>query len=181
MEAEEDKMVINRAVKGDSAAFRQLLDRHYATIFRMAYRFCGNKEDAEDVTQMACMKLAQNISRFEGKSAFTTWLYTLVLNTSRDWQRSERRHERGGIAIDVVENIIPTNENAERDLANKEIFDQIRALPEGERDAIWLVFGEGLSHKEAASVLGCAEGTISYRIFEARKKLADNAGGRKHG
>ena len=178
---DEDKELIGRAVAGDSAAFRRLLEAHYTIIFRMAFRFCGNKADAEDVTQMACMKLAQNIGQFKGGSAFTTWLYTLVLNTARDWHRSERRHERGSVTLEVVENSIPTGENAEHALANKQAFDQIRALPEGERDAIWLVFGEGLSHKDAATVLGCAEGTISYRIFEARKKLGAVTGGRKHG
>lgn len=177
----ENKELVRQAVAGDSYAFRQLLDEHYAIIFRMAFRFCGNKENAEDITQMACMKLAQNIGYFKGESAFTTWLYTLVLNTARDWQRAEQKHGRANTSLDVVENSVATTENAEQNLANKQVFDHIRALPDVEREALWLVFGEGLSHKEAALIMGCAEGTVSYRIFEARKKLTDSSGGRKHG
>lgn len=179
MNESETQQVIKRAVAGDAAAFRSLLDTHYLIIFRMAFRFTGNKSDAEDVTQMTCMKLAQSIGQFDGRAAFTTWLYQVVLNTARDWQRSQSRHQRGAIEIGVVENIVSTSENAEKSLEVQEQLAAIRALPEGEREAIWLVYAEGLSHKQAADILGCAEGTISYRIHEARKKLVNKE--QKHG
>lgn len=171
MDRSEDKEMIAQAVAGDATAFRRLLDGHYTVIYRMAYRFCGNPTDAEDITQMACLKLAHKIGSFKGDSAFTTWLYMVVVNTARDWLRSEGRHDRGAIEIGVVENIITTSENPEHTLEQKQKMNLVRALPQAEREAIWLVFGEGLSHKDAALALGCAEGTISYRIHEARKKL----------
>lgn len=173
------KRLIGEVGAGDANAFRQLIDGHYQIIYRMAFRFSGNKTDAEDVTQMACMKLAQNISKFDGRSAFTTWLYQVVMNTARDYQRSQSRHERGAIEIGVVENIVSTSEDTQKSLEQQQQLNAVRDLPEGEREAIWLVFAEGLSHKQAAEILGCAEGTISYRIHEARKKLA--AGGQRHG
>lgn len=180
-ETDESKELVRRAVAGDANAFRQLLDAHYRTIFRMAYRFCGNTPDAEDVTQMTCMKLAQNIGSFKAESAFTTWLYTVVMNTARDWQRAQSRHDRGAVDISMMEDKIPATDNPEKALAQQEQMDAIRKLPGAEREAVWLVFGEGLSHKEAAAIAGCAEGTISYRIFEARKKLAQAGGGHKYG
>lgn len=181
MDNEQISLLIKRMAAGDSGAFRDLLDAHYAIIYRMAYRFCGNATDAEDVTQMACIKLAQSAYQFGGGSAFTTWLYTVVMNTARDWQRSQNRHTRGAVTLDIAENKVSTAANPEQNLEQKQQLERIAALPEAERDAIWLVFGEGLSHKDAALVLGCAEGTISYRIHEARKKLAEPVGGRKHG
>lgn len=180
MDEQDVKQLIRRVGEGDSRAFHQLLDAHYSIIYRMAYRFCGTQSDAEDVTQMTCMKLAQAIGKYDGRSAFTTWLYQVVLNTARDWQRSQGRHQRGAIDIGIVENTLPTSENIEKSMEVQQQLDAVRALPDAEREAIWLVFAEGLSHKQAADILGCAEGTISYRIFEARKKLA-TAGGRKHG
>ena len=179
MNETEIQQVIKRAVAGEPAAFRALLDHHYLTIFRMAFRFTGNKSDAEDVTQMTCMKLAQSIGQFDGRAAFTTWLYQVVLNTARDWQRAQSRHQRGGIEIGAVENTLSTTENAEKSLEVQQQLAAVRALPEGEREAIWLVYAEGLSHKQAADILGCAEGTISYRIQEARKKLTNRE--QKHG
>ena len=84
------------------------------------------------------------------------------------------------VEIGVVENIVSTSEDTQKSIENRQQLDAVRALPETEREAVWLVFAEGLTHKQAAEILGCAEGTISSRIHEARKKLTSN-GGRKHG
>lgn len=176
-----DHDLVKLAQAGDARAFRDLLDRHYMTVYRMAFRFCGNQHDAEDVTQMTCMKLAQQLQSFKGDAAFTTWLYTVVLNTSRDWQRSQNRHQRGHAGIEAAENMDSKAETPEQVLATRQQLDKINALPEPEREAVLLVFGEGLSHKQAAEILGCAESTVSWRIHEARKKLASEEGDRKHG
>lgn len=175
-----ESQLISRAVAGDANAFRDLLDRHYMTVYRMAFRFCGNQHDAEDVTQLACIKLADQISSFKGQSAFTTWLYTVVLNTSRDWQRAQNRHQRGHVGIESAEDVTSSQPSAEQALSTQQQLAKVNALPEQEREALILVFGEGLSHKQAAEVLGCAESTVSWRIHEARKKLSSE-GDRKHG
>lgn len=171
MRDKDDSELIKCAAAGDGAAFSTLLERHYMTIYRMAFRFCGGKQDAEDVTQLACMKLAQNLHAFKFQSSFTTWLYTLILNTARDWRRSQARHERGAVAIEWAEGQKDDRENAEDQLEIREKFAAVHALPEPEREIIWLVYGEGLSHKEVAKIIGCSEGTISWRIHEARKIL----------
>lgn len=171
----DDDMIV-RAVAGDSGAFREVLERHYLTIYKMAYRHCHNKSDAEDIAQLTCMKLAQNISSFNRQSAFTTWLYTVVLNTARDWQRSQGRHERANGSMELAEQKVANASNPERDMAIRQDMDAVRALPEPERQIVWLVFAEGLSHKQVAEIVGCAESTISWRIHEARKMLKE--GGR---
>lgn len=163
--------LVKRAVAGDARAFRDLLDLHYGTVFRMAFRFCGNKHDAEDVTQMACLKMAQNIGNFRAESAFTTWLYSLVLNTARDWLRTKNRQTRGSVGIEAADDVDSGAVNPEQSLEIQQKMDKVRALPEPEREIVWLVFGEGLSHKQVAEIMGVAEGTISWRISEARKIL----------
>ena len=170
--------LINRAIAGDAGAFRELLDHHYMTVYRMAFRFCGNQHDAEDITQLACMKVADQLASFKGQSAFTTWLYTVVLNTSRDWRRSQIRHRHDG--IEGADEVSSPGQSPEQALSTQQQLDRVQELPDAEREAILLVFGEGLSHKQAAEVLGCAESTVSWRIHEARKKLTDE-GDRKHG
>ena len=169
--------MIELAQAGDAGAFRDLLDRHYMTIYRMAFRFCGSQHDAEDVTQLACIKVADHLRDFKGQSAFTTWLYTIVLNTSRDWQRSQKRHRHG----EIDEEVSSGEQSPEQALSTRQQLARVNALPEVEREALLLVFGEGLTHKQAAEVLGCAESTVSWRIHEARKKLAAQEGERKHG
>lgn len=168
-----EQELVARAVAGDARAFHDLLDLHYMTVYRMAFRFCGNKPDAEDVTQMACIKLAQNIGTFREGAAFTTWLYTVVLNTARDWKRSQSRHDKGSVGLEIAENRGGGEAGPEQQLEIKRKMEAVRNLREPERTILWLVFAEGLSHKEAAEIMGVAEGTISWRINEARKLLKE--------
>jgi RNA polymerase sigma-70 factor (ECF subfamily) len=162
-----DTELIERAQRGDRSAFEALLRRHYDAMYRMAYKWCGNREDAQDITQSACIKLARALSSFRFRSAFLTWLYPLVINTAKDWARARARQPAGdGAEPDYAQ--APT---AERQVYANQVLARIRALPEREREAVYLVFSAGLSHREAAEAMDCRESTVSWYIHEARKKL----------
>lgn len=161
---------------GSADAFRRLLESQYAVIFRMAFRLCGHREDAEDITQMTCLKIAQTIGTFRGESQFTTWAYTITLNTYRDWVRVKANNRARHSNVENMAEFLPSSDNPEETLVSRQRMAQIEALPESEREAVLLVFGEGLSHKQAGEIMGCAESTVSWRIMEARKKLAEGKG-----
>ncbi len=163
--------LIRRAQGGDGAAFEALLRRYYDTMYRTAYRWCGNRADAQDITQSACIKLAHAIGAFRFGSAFATWLYPLVINTAKDWARSRARHAGDGLDPEQAEAPAAEGPMAEQKVYARQVLDHIRALPEREREAVFLVFGEGLSHREAATAMTCQESTVSWYIHEARKKL----------
>lgn len=161
-----ERALIERAQGGDRAAFEELLRLHYDAIFRMAFKWCGNRADAQDIAQGVCIKLARALASFQFRSAFLTWLYPLVINTAKDWARSRARHD--------AEELNP--EHGQRPVAEEQVYAnqvlaRIRTLPEKEREAIFLVFSEGLNHREAAEIMGCRENTVSWYIHEARKKL----------
>ena len=88
----DDFGLIDLACEGSARAFEILVRRHYDTMYKFAFRWCGNRSDAEDVTQEACIKLARALGSFEKKSAFSSWLYRLVINTAKDWHRGQARH-----------------------------------------------------------------------------------------
>jgi RNA polymerase sigma-70 factor (ECF subfamily) len=167
MHKNEDRELIKRAQQGDAGAFETLANGYYETMFKMAYKFCGNRQDAEDITQEACIKLARNIGSFRHDSAFTSWLYRLTINTAKDWYKSSNRHPGSEEGMDTAQ----VKEIGEDQLYAKQVIAALNKLPEGERDAVLLVLSEGLSHKEAGIILECKESTISWRIHEARKKL----------
>lgn len=161
--------VIAAAVGGDKKAFAELLDGQYNRIYRFAYRWCGNVTDAEDVTQLACMKLAKSISQFQGYSTFSTWLYRLVVNCAKDWQKSQSRHLSEQELTDDTAVLHSGNEAV---VLLNQVLKQVDAMGEGFKESALLVLAEGFSHKEAADLLGVKESTISWRIHEMRQRLA---------
>jgi RNA polymerase sigma-70 factor (ECF subfamily) len=168
--ADDTADLLTRVKSGDTRAFEQLISAHYRFIYKTAFRWLGDKSDAEDVTQSVCMRLADTVTRFDGRSKFTSWLYRVTLNAVRDLQRKNRRRVEHIAAVSAVtsEDLAPDQEDQ---LRVNDIWRVVRQLPEKQRDAVLLVFGEQLSQAEAADIIGCKEVTVSWHIHNARKSL----------
>src|ERR1043166_7716363 len=93
MDATEAAAVLARARQGDSDAFRTLVERHSRSVFRLAYRMTGNEQDAEDVVQETFLRAYKQLSHYESRSSFSTWLYRIASNYSLDLIRMRKRHE----------------------------------------------------------------------------------------
>lgn len=165
----DEQALIRRAQDGDAEAFEALLGLYYDTLFRFAYKWCGSREDAEDITQQACIKLARSIGGFRFDAAFTSWVYRLVINCAVDWSRSQRRHTAGCGDNDAPPPATPSS--AETGVLVEQVLRQLDTLAGGIKETVLLVYAEGMTHGEAADVLGVKEGTVSWRLYEARKKL----------
>ena len=167
---EADSVLAERAAKGDRAAFATLVERHYDFVHRTACKWLGRRQDADDVAQDVCIKLASVIRQFDHRAAFTSWLYRVVLNAVRDHQRSSVRRGRYHDRLAEVhpEDVAPEQEEA---TAMGEIWRAVRQLPGQQRDAVMLVYAEQLSHAEASVIMGCKEATVSWHIHEAKKTL----------
>lgn len=168
MKTLDDSELVRLACGGEARAFEVLLERHYDRIYRIAFKWCRNQSDAEDITQTACIKLARAIHSFKGRAVFTSWLYRITINTAIDWQRQNRGTDVE--ALDPESGAVVSAE-AETRLIVGEDMARVLALPEKEKTALILVLGEGLSHAEAALVMEVKESTVSWYIHEARKKL----------
>ena len=165
-----DETLIARAVRGDREAFGLLVARHYDFIFRTACKWCGKASDAEDIAQDVCVKLATILKSFDNRSAFTSWLYRVTLNAVRDMQRARARRGRN---VDRYAEVAPDEYLPEQEdsAAAKELWDAVRRLPAQQRDAVLLVYSEGMNHAEAGVILGCKEATVSWHVHEAKKTL----------
>ena len=118
------------------------------------------------------MQLADKIRGFKpDAAAFTTWLYRVTINSARDAQRRKvsRRDNEGQYAN--VQELRSSNLAQEARLVQDETILLLDRLPDREKEAVLLIFCEGLNHKDAARIAGCAESTISWRVHSARKKL----------
>lgn len=162
--------LVRRAQNGEGEAFAELIEEQYDRIYRTAWRWCGNAHDAEDIAQDVCVRLGEALGSFDGRSAFSSWVYRITLNMVRDGQRAGRRRNTHA---DAYAEIAPTEEPAsqEEDATNRELWCAVRRLPEKQRDAVLLVYAEDLSHAEAAAIMGIKEATVSYHVHEARKTL----------
>jgi RNA polymerase sigma-70 factor (ECF subfamily) len=165
-----DETLIAKALGGDRRAFGQLVERHYDFIFRIACKWCGTVSDAEDVAQDVCVKLASSLRSFDGRSAFTSWLYRVTLNAVRDMQRARSRRGRNADRYAEVApgEYLPEQEDS---AAAKQLWNAVRRLPDQQCDAVLLIYAEGMSHAEAGAIMGCKEATVSWHVHEARKTL----------
>jgi RNA polymerase sigma-70 factor (ECF subfamily) len=169
-EATDDELVA-RARAGDREAFAALVERHYDFVFRVAWRWCGRRADAEDVAQEVCVRLGRAVAGFRGEGRFTTWLYQLTLNAARDHGRRIAREANKVAAYGVQALSAAAVVQPEQDDPADALWEAVRQLPPKQCEAVLLVYGEGLSHDAASDVMGCAEATVSWHIHEARKRL----------
>lgn len=165
-----DLDLVARAQTGDAAAFGRLVERHYDFIHRAAWRWSGGRADAEDIAQEVCVRLGRSIRTYRGGAAFTTWLYATTMNAARDQMRRSARDTAKAEAYGRHA-LVDGQGAADADERADGLWEAVRQLPDKQRDAVLLVYGEGLSHAAAADVMACAEATVSWHIHEAKKRL----------
>lgn len=170
MENLEDIELVRLVKGGDSVAFENLVERNYMLVYKISYKWCGVKEDAEDIAQEVFIKLAGKIFGFKEESSFQTWLYRMVINTAKDFTRMSDRKRKKEMAYLEQQKLNDESKKNEVPMAER-IQQMITQLPQKLKETALLVFSEGMNHKEAASVLNCAEKTVSWRVFQVKKKL----------
>ncbi len=170
MENPEYNKLVRLTKEGDSVAFENLVEQNYLLVYKVSYNWCRAKEDAEDITQEVFVKLAKKIFSFKEESTFQTWLYRIVINTAKDYTKKQERKCVKEMRYKEEQKIKAESYQEEISMAGK-IHQMIECLPQKMKDAALLVFTEGMTHKEAAVVLDCAEKTISWRIHQVKKEL----------
>lgn len=160
-----------RAASGERAAFALLAERHYDRIHALAWRWCGAASLAEDIAQETMVKMATAIGGFRGESAFSTWVYRIAYTTTLDQLRARARVVplAPGDMAELADGAGAGS--PEDELMDQDLWRAVRALPDQQRDAVLLVYGQDMSHGEAAEVMGCAEKTVSWHLHEAKKRL----------
>ena len=166
----EEVELIKQCQAGDRDSFEALIEQHYDTIYRIAYRWCGDQHNAQDITQLAAIKLARSIVKFDFESSFTSWLYRLTINCAKDFYKSPTQHNQREVDTPDWELAGTDDRSAERFYAHQ-ILNHIGTIKQDLRDALILVFVSGLTHQQAASQLNVEESTISWRVHEARNIL----------
>lgn len=184
-EAEEDRGLIARAQQGDTAAFRQLVERHQRRAFAIALSLVRDENDANELVQEAFLRVYRSLPSFQGGSSFFTWLYRIITNLSIDLIRkpgrqlaeidegrfeSDDSQEADFPLLSRIDGADPVDVVRRREIAGR-IEAALDALPAYHRGVILMREVEGLSYEEMAIAMGVSKGTIMSRLFHARQKL----------
>jgi RNA polymerase sigma-70 factor, ECF subfamily len=169
--------LVAAARNGNHSAFETLVIRYRPRILALALHLTGSATDAEDVSQDVFLRAYQRLHEFEGRSAFFTWIYRIALN--RSLQLMQKRRYRLGVNLDdprvAIAVAIDSYDTPERAIELRETYTQLLCafdrLTPLLRTTVVLTTLQGLSHPEAASVLNTTEGTIGWRMHEAREQL----------
>lgn len=170
----DEKAVIRRAARGDSEAFRQLVEAYQTSAYRMAARMCG-PDSADDVTQEAFLAAWRGLPEFRGACRFSTWLYRLVSNAAIDCLRREKKHRDSG---DIDELELPDGgpspqEQAEQADTQEAVRRAMAQLSPEHRQVLLLRYMQELDYGEIAAALDISEGTVKSRINRAKGKLRE--------
>jgi RNA polymerase sigma-70 factor (ECF subfamily) len=152
-----------------------LYEKHAPKVFRLAYRFVQQTEDAEEIVQDVFMSVSVSLEKFRGEADLSTWIYRITVNKSLDVLRSRSRKKRWAKFIPWSENIDIMHDSShlevEQDEAVKLILEYIQSLPSQQQSAIVLTKLERYSQKDAAEILGVSEKALESLIMRAKTTL----------
>ena len=174
-----ERDMIERASRGDAAAFNRLMEQHERRMYAVALRMCGNREDAQDCLQEAMLRVYRAIGGFKGQSSFSTWVYRITMNTCLDELR--RKKNRQSTSLDSLldmgwspsDDTNAPEKQAMRSELRRNLNRAIQELPEEMRSAVVLRDIQGFSYEEIAHMLEINVGTIKSRISRGREKLRE--------
>jgi len=170
-----DQLIVSQVVSGQKDLFRLLVRHHEKAVYGMGLSFFRNSEDASDFTQEVFLKAYKSLSRFEGRSRFSTWLYKIAYNTALN--EVNRRKEYQSLAEEDENRLVDLNDTPERvtlrNAAKKTVRTAIEELPERFRICVDLFFFYDRSYQEIEAITGIPVNTIKSHVFRSKKILKE--------
>lgn len=168
----EDTRLLQRVAQGDEHAFEQLYARHSAALFTYLLRLVRRGEIAEEILQETFVAVWQQAALFEGRSAVKTWIFRIAHHKAVSWLRRKREH------LNLNETLLPGGSGFSRRDENLDSWEEIDALRQAldalspkHRAVVELAYGQGMTYREIAWVLGIPVGTVKSRMKYALRHL----------
>jgi len=165
---------------GDRAALAELCARHERPLHRFLVRAAGESE-ADDLFQDTWLRVVRAARTFDPRRRFTTWLYQIALNLSRDRHRRTRSEPTAPEALDAMPASPGGAAQGDALDARIDVHSLLGALPEPQRDVVLLRLLHDATEEETAEILGCPRGTVKSRLHHALVRLGALAGAPRAG
>ena len=170
-----DTVLVEKARADDFFAFEELVRRYRNDVFRLAFHYVHNREEAWDISQEVFIKVHHALSGFRGESNVKTWMLRIAANQCKDFLKKRRLHTVSFEDVTPGADFASQTQNPSEVLVSQELGRAIDAaleqMPHKHRTAFILREYEGLSYEEMAHVMECNLGTVMSRLHHARKKM----------
>jgi len=175
-EAQAATLLVVQAKAGDKRAFEALVRRYRKRIFALALHITGSASEADDIAQEVFLKAYRALPEFEGRSQFFTWVYRMAVNRSLNARRDRARRgeELDDPRLELAVAVDARNDPgraAELRQTYARLLRALDSLPAEMGTTVILVALQGMSHGEAAVIQKVSDGTIAWRMHEARRRL----------
>ena len=179
---DEDAELVARAREGDTQAFDELVRKHSKRLYGLVYNMTSNHEDTNDLLQDIFAKAYRSLKRFQGKSAFYTWIYSISVNMSLNFLKKRKRQRKLSLDdvdlniqndADFIEQTAKTDPVREANIheLQQRLNTAMQALSEDHRAVVTMFDIMGMPHNEIAQILKVSPGTVRSRLFYAHRQL----------
>ncbi|MDF1825700.1 MAG: sigma-70 family RNA polymerase sigma factor [Verrucomicrobiales bacterium] len=177
-----DLDLVERSRAGDTKAFDELVEKYTPKLYGLVYHMTSNHEDTNDVLQDVFAKAYRALKRFQGKSSFYTWIYSIATNMTLNFLK--KRNRRRGMSLDDVDMAIQNDpdfieatskSDPVREANISELQERLnmamQQLSDDHRAVVTMFDIQGMPHAQISKILGVSEGTIRSRLFYAHRQL----------
>ena len=179
---DEDKGLVERARGGDTAAFDDLVRKHSPKLYGLVYNMTSNHEDTNDLLQDIFAKAYRSLIRFQGKSTFYTWIYSISVNMTLNFLKKRNRQKKYSLDdvdlniqndADFIETTSKTDPRREVNLLElqERLNGAMQQLSEDHRAVVTMFDIMGMPHNDIAKILKVSPGTVRSRLFYAHRQL----------
>ena len=168
---DDDGLAAKRVLGGDIDAFESIVGRWQGPLVNLAYRYCRNRGEAEEMAQEAFMKIFKGLGKWRQDSRFSTWLYAVASNHYRS---AMRRRRPIWADMETIEQLVPAGDRSQEvDEASQAeaIRRAVASLPPKYRDVTVLYYFQDMDLAETSRILSMPAGTVKARLHRARKIL----------
>lgn len=171
-----DEQLVDRLKDGDTAAGRELVERHCQALLRYLHRLAGNEHTAEELHQQAWVSVLENIEKFSRASApggFKSWLFRIATNKANDTWRSKGREKaaKEGLKLVTDEELPAADHRLESSENEAKLKRAIEQLPDNQKQVVLLRYYSNMKFVDIAEMLGCPLNTALGRMHKAMQKL----------
>lgn len=163
--ASAEQKTVKRAMRGNVEAYGVLIREQKEYLYRTAYLYSGNEEDALKIVQETVLRAFRSIRNLKDPAVFRTWITRILINVSKDYYKREQRYEAAaGLRIPQEKEGISSEERMD-------LYSAIGSLPEKYRTVVILRYFDELKLEEIAYITGIPRGTVSVWLTRARQEL----------